>query len=252
MTQTAARAGAVVRATDLVVTYPRFQLGPVTLELQPGTLTCLTGPNGAGKTTLIRALLGLLPADGGHVELAGTPAPQRDPVALRQVGYVPDDQDALIEELTAEELWDLHACAHARVHGDVSAMRARAAELAQRLDFTPPDDPIAGYSHGMRKKTQLVAALLHEPALLVVDEPRNGLDPIGIERLERILRDERDSGTALLAASHDLWWAERMADAAWVIDQGDLLASGSHAALLEDGETELAQAFFRILEREDR
>ncbi len=235
-------------ARDLLVRLGAFTLGPLSLELRRSEILCLLGPNGAGKTTLLRALLGLVPLSGGDVRLVGHHPRDREPAFLRAVGRVSDDPGDVVEELTARELWELHAYAHARVHGEVGDMLARAEQLAARLDFTPPDAPIHGYSHGMTKKTQTVAAMLHRPAILAIDEPRNGLDPIGIERLEGLLRHEADAGASVITASHDLRWAERFADRVCVLSRGQIVAAGRPADVMEPTDDDFAAAFFRLLE----
>lgn len=241
---TSDRAGVV---KDLVVRIGSFTLGPVSLELRHGEILCLVGPNGAGKTTLLRALFGLIPVTGGHVDVGGRIPRNREAQLLRSIGTVSDDPADLIEELTAMELWELHAYAHARVDGSVQEMMTRAEELATQLDFDAPDSPIQGYSHGMRKKTQLVAAMLHRPSVLVIDEPRNGLDPIGIERLEGLLQDEHEVGTCVIVASHDLRWAERFADRVCVLARGRVVGVGRPEDLVESSEPDFAAAFFRLL-----
>lgn len=248
-------------AADLVVARPievclrkltahvgAFRLGPVDLEVRSGELMCLVGPNGAGKTTLIRSMLGRLPTEGQLI--VGGDDPRRlDPSTLRRIGVVPDDPDEILAELSAAEYWELHAHAHARVSGDAGHMLDRAVAIADWLQFDPPTAVIGGYSHGMRKKTQLVAALLHDPALLIVDEPRNGLDPLGIERLEQYLREVADAGTAVIVASHDLRWAERFADRVAVLHRGQLLACGPPDRMLLPGERDFTDAFFRLVDQ---
>lgn len=237
-----------VAARGVVVHLGGFTLGPLDLEVGASEILCLVGPNGAGKTTLLRALTGLRPPDSGSTEIAGWPALGRSPEALRRLGWVPDDVDDILPEVTAEELWDLHALAHSSVDGTVDAMRARAAALAERLDFRPPASRIAVYSHGMRKKTQLVAGLLHDPDVVFLDEPRNGLDPIAIERLENLLQELRDGGRAIVLATHDLRYAERVADRVCILHDGQVAALGTLREVLRGDEKELVQAFFRILD----
>jgi len=235
-------------ARDLLVRIGAFTLGPLSLELRRAEILCLLGPNGAGKTTLLRAMLGLIPLSGGDVRIVGHRPRDREPTFLRAVGSVSDDPSDVVEELTARELWELHAYAHARVEGELGDMLGRAERLAARLDFTPPEAPIHGYSHGMTKKTQTIAAMLHSPRLLTFDEPRNGLDPIGIERLEQLLRHEADAGTSVVTASHDLRWAERFADRVCILSHGQIVAVGRPEDVMEPTDDDFAAAFFRLLE----
>ncbi|MEW1724230.1 ABC transporter ATP-binding protein [Streptomyces sp. NPDC093109] len=225
-----------------------FTLGPLDFTLPSGKMCCLIGPNGAGKTTLIRCLLGLLTPEDGTCATLGHWPRSRDRGMLRGLGYVPDDHHELVLELSAFEYWKLCASVHAETRLEAVEMLDRATELAEQLEFTPPPEALKGYSHGMCKKTQLVAALLHSPRLLILDEPRNGLDPLGISRLEEMLRAECARGTTVLAASHDLYWAERTSDLLLLLSSGRLIASGSPSGLCLPGEAGLAEAFFRLLE----
>lgn len=230
----------------LTVKVGAFTLQPITLAAHSGEILALLGPNGAGKTTLLNAILGLLPLSGGSASIAGLRSSRRDVRWLRHVGVVPDDPDELIGELTAQEYWLLIAEIRCPVRAQRPAMLARARELAARLRFAPEDRAlIAGYSHGMRKKTQLVGALLHAPALLVVDEPRNGLDPVGIAALEEILAEYRAAGGTVLVATHDLHWAARVADRLAILADGKLLALGATDELSRPSE-DVTSMFFRI------
>ena len=235
---------------DLFVEIGSFTLGPLSLQLRGSEILCLLGPNGAGKTTLLRALLGLIPVARGRVEIGGRRPRDREARMLRTIGAVSDDPTDLVEELTAEELWELHSYAHAQVAGTVREMMARARVLAEQLDFAPPDSPIQGYSHGMRKKTQIVAAMLHSPAMLMIDEPRNGLDPIGIRRLEQLLREQREAGTAVIVASHDLYWAERFSDRVCVLAHGRVVGTGPPSTMIEAADEDFSDAFFRLVSGE--
>jgi ABC-2 type transport system ATP-binding protein len=232
----------------VAATIGSFDLGPVTLSARQGELLCLLGPNGAGKTTLLRTVLGLLPCTG-QLLIGGRDVRDRAPETVRSIGYVPDDPDELIPELSASELWELHAYAHSGVAGDAGEMMDHAFALAEWFGFEPPAAILGSYSHGMRKKTQLVAALLHGPSLLIVDEPRNGLDPFGIDRVERYLRYLATQGTAILLASHDLHWAQRVADRVAVLDRGQVLAFGPPGALVAPEDRDLSDTFFSLVGR---
>ena len=199
---------------------------------------------------MLNAVLGLVPPSAGEVSVLGQPAGGRNARTLRHVGFAPDDDAALIEELTASELWRLHARLHAKVEGDVGALERHALEIARQLDFAPPRATVASFSHGMKKKTQLAAALMHRPRLLVLDEPRNGLDPLGIERLEALLRRVRSDGTACLVASHDLRWAERVADRVILLADGRVVAAGTPEEVAR-GSGDFVAAFFALVGAEE-
>lgn len=246
----AVAAGEPARVDEACVRFDGFQLGPLSLALEAGSIVCVVGPNGAGKTTLLRALAGLVPLSSGRIVVGGREVAGRDESVRRCVGWVPDDGDELLPELTASELWALHAHAHARWGGDPRQMEEQARALARRLDFDPPPRLVATFSHGMRKKTQLVAGLLHRPDVVLVDEPRNGLDPIAIERLEWLLRELRDDGRSVVVATHDLWYAERTGDRVAVLRHGRLAACGPPGELMAGSEASFSEAFFRLITQE--
>ena len=224
----------------------RFTLGPLSLQVEPSQTVCLVGPNGAGKTTLINVVLGLTAPYAGEVLISGRPVDALRRSHLDHIGYVPDDPKLLIEELTAREYWAL--LDSVRRHGTPgSDAMARAAELADRLQLDPDARPISAFSHGMRKKAQLVAALMHRPALLVIDEMRNGLDPIAGRRAEELVAEACIEGAAVLLASHDLYGAERSADEVVVLDLGQVVASGRPEDIRGDADGSLEDAFIRIV-----
>lgn len=237
---------AALDCTDLHATVGAFHLGPISLTVRAGEAVCLLGANGAGKTTLLSCLLGLRPLTGGTAHIAGHPTTQRHPRWLREIGVVPDDADELIGELTALEHWRLHASLRADHPLAARTLLEQAQHLARALQFTPdPGALISGYSHGMRKKTQLIAALMDSPAVVIVDEPRNGLDPAGIAIMERLLAERCHNGGAVLAASHDLHWAERIADRVAILAGGSIVALGPPDTLTQPGES-FTDAFFRL------
>lgn len=218
--------GAALDIDGIRVDYGTFTLGPVSMSLAAGQVVSLLGPNGSGKSTLIRSVLGLQAHEGAArwdgVDLAGRPAR-----TLARVGALMDSPDDVIPELTPREYWEFCALAYARFSEDrdraVNVMLQRSAVLATSLDFSPPDRSIAGFSLGMRRKTQLIAAMIHSPDLLVLDEPLIGLDFISIRALEAVLAAERDRGALVWVSSHDLGVAGRLADRAVVLHLGRLI-----------------------------
>ncbi|MCB9372557.1 MAG: AAA family ATPase, partial [Microthrixaceae bacterium] len=163
----------------------------------------------------------------------GRPPDPDDAARYRRLGFAPDDERSLPLELTAPELWALCAHLHARVAGDPAAMTGRAAEVAARLRLDPPPVPLRAHSHGMRRKAQLVAALLHDPPLVVLDEPTNGLDPLAAQELGRLLAEHAGGrGAGVLATTHDLLWALRFADVLTVLAGGEIRFSGPPTDLL--------------------
>lgn len=239
---------AVIELLECAVHRPQFTLGPIDIAVAPGQMFCVVGPNGAGKTTLLELMAGLLTPTVGSVEICGEPVDPRRRTHITRIGYVPDDAASVLDELSAKEYWRLIANVHSRATGrDARHILAHADRFATELSFNPPDRTIGTYSHGMRKKTQLIGALALEPALLIVDEPANGLDPLALRRVERILKDEALRGAAVICATHDLPWAERVADGIIIVSDGTFLATGRVSSILEGSEESLEDAFFRLI-----
>lgn len=205
----------------------RFTVGPVDVTLEDGEMWAVIGPNGAGKTSLLRGLFAELPSRG-RLRLDGRALEPGSPAWLREVGYVPDARDELLQEMSAAEYWRFLIRARGVPLRSRPAMTAidHAEELAARLHLHPhPRTPIAEYSLGMTTKTQLVAALFLQPRLLALDEPRNGLDPFGIEALHDILDEVRSSGAVVLVCTHDLEWAHRHAQRCLLLRGGRVRAT---------------------------
>jgi ABC-type multidrug transport system ATPase subunit len=209
--------------SELEVRYPSFVLGPITLELGAAQIVSLLGPNGSGKTTLIRSVLGLQAAGQGAATWDEVPIATRPRQLLSRIGYLTDSPDDVIPELTPQEYWEFCAMAYSRAGGSMGRMLDRAHALARSLDLLPPSRMIGGFSLGMRRKTQLVAAMLHAPELLILDEPLIGLDFMSIRALELLLERERERGALVWMASHDLGLAARLANRAAVLHLGRLI-----------------------------
>jgi ABC-2 type transport system ATP-binding protein len=202
----------------------------VSLTLERGRVMGLLGPNGAGKTTLLRIICTLLAPSAGRVEVLGHD-PTRDPQAVRaRVGAVLGGERAVYWRLSGLENL-LYAGA---LHGmEAGAARARAAELLRWTGlFDRADDLVETYSTGMRLRVCLARALMHDPHLLVLDEPTAGLDPHGARGIGLMLREWcRDGRRSILLATHNMPEAERVCDVVAVLDRGRVLAVEAPAAL---------------------
>lgn len=208
-----------------------FELSVDSLQLQPGSVTCLVGANGSGKTTLVESVVGLLKPTSGQIRIAGKDTTRDTLRVKRLLGYVPDDDNWIIPELTATEYFALLAS----VHGNDlqhDGLLINAAALAKLLNFTSFDQLLGSLSHGNKKKVQIIAGLLHSPKVLILDELRNGLDPIAIIQAEKLLRQQQRSGKTILAATHDLWWAERFADQIIMIKNGQVILQQSTRSIV--------------------
>lgn len=188
-------------------------------------VTGLLGPNGAGKTSLIRILVGLHPASEGQVRLHGRD-PRRDVGVHRDVGHVPE-AEAMPGRITARRFVRVLA-----IQQGVDGADAAAAVALGRAGLDPADDrPLASWSKGMRQRAKVAAALVHDPSILVLDEPLNGLDPSGRVAVMDLLRGLGEEGRCVLVSSHVLHEVERLADRVLVLVQGRLAAEGPHRAI---------------------
>ena len=196
----------------------------VSLGVRPGEIFGFLGPNGAGKTTTIRMIVGLLKPTSGTVRVAGFDV-QADPIhAKAATGYVPDEPN-LYAKLTARELLRFIGDLYGLDRGQVAR---RGDELLRMFDLVEAgDDTIDSYSHGMRQKTALAAALVHDPKVLMLDEPTVGLDPRSARLIKDILRQMAERGAAVFLSTHILEIAEHMCDRIGIIDHGKLIAIGT-------------------------
>lgn len=196
----------------------------LSLIVEAGDIYGFIGHNGAGKTTLIRSIVGVQPIDGGSIHVNGIDV-ARDPVAAKRViAYVPDNPD-VYEFMTGIQYLTFIADIFG-VEGSVR--QARIETLAERLELTPfLANAIGSYSHGMRQKLVIVGALVHEPKLLVLDEPFVGLDPLASHELKTILHEFATRGNAVFFSSHVLEVVEKLCNKVAIIRQGELIAAGA-------------------------
>ncbi len=201
-------------------------LDGLSVELQPG-IVGLVGANGAGKSTLIKILLGLLPATAGRAEVLGLDV-RADGARIRQlVGYMPE-HDCLPPDVSATE-FVLHM---ARMSGlPMAAARQRTADTLRHVGlYEERYRAVGGYSTGMKQRVKLAQALVHDPGLVLLDEPTNGLDPAGRDQMLALLRRVgTDFGIPMLVTSHLLGELEQICDHVVVIDGGRLLRSSATA-----------------------
>ena len=217
------------------------------LEVRPGEILGFLGPNGAGKTTTLRMCAGLLQPDEGTISIAGHPLAGHGRPALARLGFVPD-RPFLYERLTGAEFLELVGALYDVAPDDV---RARVTDLAGRLEMTAAlGDPIEGYSLGMRQKTALMAALLHDPVLLMLDEPLGGLDPHGARTLKDLLRERAARGRGVLVSTHLLEVAERLCDRVVILQSGRKRAEGSIDELRHGRGDQTLEDLFLELTRE--
>ncbi len=219
----------LIETDGLVKRYPGVMaLDSLTLQLEPGIIG-LVGPNGAGKSTLIKILLGLVAPTSGRAEVFGADT-ARESVRIRElVGYLPE-HDCLPGDISASN-FVIHM---ARMSGiPASAARERTAETLRHVGlFEERYRQMSGYSTGMKQRVKLAQALVHDPRLLFLDEPTNGLDPQGRdEMLDLIERTGREFGVSIVMSSHLLSEIERVCERLIVIEEGRLVRAGTIADL---------------------
>ena len=200
----------------------------LTVDVSPG-ITGLVGANGAGKSTLLKILLGLLPATEGRARVLGLDVADDGPAIRERVGYMPE-HDCLPPDVSATE-FVVHM---ARMSGlPTTAARERAADILRHVGlYEERYRPMGGYSTGMRQRVKLAQTLVHDPSLVLLDEPTNGLDPAGRDdMLELISRIDTEFGISVMVTSHLLGELERVCREIVVIDGGRLLRHSTTASV---------------------
>jgi ABC-2 type transport system ATP-binding protein len=208
----------------LVKRFDRPAVDGLDLRVRTGEFYALLGPNGAGKTTTLRMIAGLLRPDAGEISVAGIDA-LLDPVAAKQVTAWISDEPMIYDKLTPQEYLEFVA----GLWGIEPALAGpRAADLLGWLDLAPhANQRCEGFSKGMRQKVALAGALIHEPELIILDEPLTGLDAGSARQVKGVLRDRVRAGGTIIMTTHILEVAERMADRIGVIAHGKLIAEGT-------------------------
>jgi ABC-2 type transport system ATP-binding protein len=238
----------MIELNEVSKTYgTKLAVDRLTLAVDRGELFAFLGPNGAGKTTTLKLLCGLLFPTAGTIRVGGFDLQCDGDKARQLISFVPD-QPYLYEKLTGREFLQFIADMYglARDHGRrrIGAM----IELFDLDDFV--DDLTERYSHGMRQRTVFAAALLHEPRVLIVDEPTVGLDPRSIRLLKDLLRQEVRSGTTVFLSTHSLDIAQELADRIGIVERGRLVSCGDLAALRKQAALDgnLEEVFLKITE----
>ncbi len=206
----------------------REALKGISLDLRAGELFAFLGPNGAGKTTTIKMVCGLLTPSAGTVRVGGYPASSRE--ARQLLAYVPD-QPYLYEKLTGREFLRFVV----EMYGlERKVTEKRLAELVETFEMEDyVDDLCENYSQGMKQRVVFASALVHDPKVLIVDEPLVGLDPRSARIVKDLFISQARSGVAVLMSTHLLSIAEELADTIGIVDHGKMLAQGTLAELRE-------------------
>ena len=242
----------MIRTTGIHKRYASFDaLHPLDLHVSRGEVFGFLGPNGAGKTTTIRILSGVLPPTGGTLLIDGIDM-AADPVqAKARIGYIPD-RPYLYEKLTAREMLHFVGGLYGMEPADIDRQGMELLRAHSLQDFA--DRLVEGFSHGMKQRLTLSCALLHDPSLLIVDEPMVGLDPQGARQIKAVFRERADSGRTVFLSTHSLAVAQEVCDRMAIIHKGRIVASGTYEEIRSRGRTDardLEEVFLRILEEEE-
>ena len=213
----------------------------LTLHIGAGEIYGFIGHNGAGKTTTLKAVTGILPFDGGEIYVDGVSVRENPLECKRRIAYIPDNPD-LYDFMTGIGFLMFTA----DIFGVGAAERQeRIRRYADAFELTADlAQPIAAYSHGMKQKLAIIAALLHEPQLVIMDEPFVGLDPKASHTLKLLMRDLCDRGGAIFFSTHVLEVAEKLCDKVAIIKEGRLIKSGTMDEV--KGDTSLESVFLEL------
>ena len=213
----------------------------LSLHILPGEIYGFIGHNGAGKTTTLKSVAGILRFDAGEIRIDGTSI-RTDPLACkRKLAYIPDNPD-LYDYMTGIQYLNFIA----NIFGVSAADRqVRIRELAERFELTNDlAQPIAAYSHGMKQKLAIISAWLHQPRLIIMDEPFVGLDPKASHLLKGMMREFCDAGGAIFFSTHVLEVAEKLCDKVAIIRGGKLIRSGTMEEV--KGDDSLEEVFLEL------
>lgn len=201
----------------------------ISFRIDAGEIVGFAGPNGAGKTTVIKMLTGILRPSSGTAEICGFDIVKDAMDAKKNFAYIADNPDILVQ-LTGMEYINFIA----DIYGvDGEYRKKRAEELAGRFNITDKlGTPMREYSHGMRQKLMVIAALIHDPKVWILDEPMTGLDPAASYELKQLMREHAAAGNCVLFSTHVLEVAEKLCDRIIIIDKGSLVYNGTVENLL--------------------
>lgn len=216
----------------------------ISLKIEPGDIYAFIGHNGAGKTTTLKCIAGIQGFDTGEILIDGTSV-KEDPIACKEkIAYIPDNPD-LYEYLTGIQYLNFIA----DVFGvSVADRESRIKQYADEFEIMDSlGDLISSYSHGMKQKLAIISALVHQPKLLLLDEPFVGLDPKAAVKLKEIMRAICKDGGAIFFSTHVLDVAEKLCNKVAIIKDGTLIASGTMEEIVRQGQT-LESIFMEVVD----
>ena len=210
--------GAAISAEDLRVSYGEIEaVKGISFEIAPGEIFGFLGPNGAGKTTTIKMLTGQLQPKGGSVRILGRDVGRDDPVTQAQIGVCFEEKN-LYDAMSGLENLRFFAALYGVTGVDTEALLERVG-LAER-----GKDRVGSYSKGMRQRLMVARSILHQPLVLFLDEPTDGLDPVSSKAIRGIIREEAERGAAVLLTTHDMWEADELSHRVAFINEGQIYA----------------------------
>jgi len=222
----------------------------LSLQVERGELFCFLGPNGAGKTTTIKMMVGLMSPTAGHIQMGGYDIATEPQQAKAIIGYVPDAA-FLYQHLTGKELLTMVGQLFSM---PTTAIQTKQGALTEQLSMREwLGDRIAGYSQGMKQRLAFAAAFLHDPKILIIDEPMVGLDPKTAHVIKDMLKTMTHQGLTAFISTHNLSVAEELSDRIAIINRGKLLGVGPVASFQAvSGEPEKLEArFLKLVEEEE-
>jgi ABC-2 type transport system ATP-binding protein len=241
----------MIELTSLTKKYAQITaVADLSLEVPRGQIFGFIGPNGAGKTTTIKMLGGILAPTSGRVTICGYDMAEAPEEAKRRIGFIPD-RPYLYEKLTAMEFLRFNAELYG-IGKNGFYQRARQ-ELARFSLLDWADELIESFSHGMKQRVVMAAALLVDPEVIVVDEPMVGLDPIAIKMVKDLIREKAAGGTTVFMSTHTLQVAQDLCHRIGVIHRGRMIATGSPEDLMRQAKTterDLEAVFIRLMEED--
>ena len=240
----------MIRLEGIEKRYGDFQaVHPLNLDVPGGEVFGFLGPNGAGKTTTNRIIAGVLPATAGTVFIDGINMTENPVECRRRIGFIPD-RPFTYEKLTAREFLRFIGGIYKMEPSSIESRSERVLDDNGLLDRA--DELIEAYSHGMKQRLVLSAAILHEPPVLVVDEPMVGLDPHGARRIKNLFRELASEGRTVFLSTHSLDVAQEVCDRVGILYKGRIVAMGKVDELMNSGDQDLEAVFLRITEEEEQ
>jgi len=235
----------IVQFDRVVFSYNYIEvLHEISFSLGRGEVVGMLGPNGAGKSTSIKLMAGILSARGGSITVAGMPLPERAVDVKQRIGYVPETA-VLFDSLTGQEFLELSG----RLHGvDEDLLQARIGSILETFTLTSDrSSRLDSYSKGMRQKILIGAALLHNPELILLDEPLSGLDVNAAIMIKDLIAALAAAGKTILYSSHVLDVVEKVCDRVLIINEGKLIADGTSDSLKASTKESTLEDVFRNL-----